>query len=152
VFNRNAALTNLIGLAVCVGACLAPTPWLSFPAAVVLLLVMPGRLLLRLLPPMASTRGRGWFAFAAAAVLMPVPLSWVWGVSNDRVVVLASAVAINLLLMILGRGRPVAPPAPVMFESSGGRWVFIALVGWTTACVTGGPPTCRRTTTSSTTR
>lgn len=68
---------------------------------------------------------------------MPVPLSWVWRVSNDRVAVLGAIVALNALLLIPARGRRKEAAAPAIFDSAGGRWLFTAIIGWTAACVLG---------------
>ena len=63
---------------------LAPTPWISFPAASLLVLWLPGRLVVRALPPLDAGPGQIWLALTAGLVLVPVPLSWFWRYSMPR--------------------------------------------------------------------
>jgi hypothetical protein len=131
--------------------CLLPVAPISVLCAAVLLLYLPGRLVIHLLSPLDSAAGRSWMAVSVSLVLMPVPLAWVWRMTNERVWILVSILGVNLLpafglwarRRLASRGgvragdrAPAAGDAvqpATMFVSSRARGVFAALVAWLAA-------------------
>ncbi|MFQ5413132.1 MAG: hypothetical protein ACE5E6_01610 [Phycisphaerae bacterium] len=132
-----AARPALLLLVVCTMACMLPTPWISAPAAAVLVLWLPGRQLVRLLPGMGALPGRAWSSMAASLVLMPIPLSWLWWLTNDRVAVVVAVAAINAVLIAFAARAPYEPAPPAMFPSSRSRRVFALIVTWVAGWVLG---------------
>ncbi len=126
----------LLLVIVAAAASLAPTPRISFPAAVLLTLWLPGWLLLRALRWGDGDAGRGWSAVAASIVLAPLPLSWVWSCSNSRLAVLASLVAVNLALLLWAwRRSSPADLQAALFSRPRTRWAFTILVVFVGTCV-----------------
>lgn len=125
---------NLLCIALAAGGCLLPTSWISFLAAV-LLLWLPGRFLVQLLPQINTGPGAGWSSIAASLVLLPVPLHWVWRVSNDRLAVLGVATVISVLLAIPACRRGTRPSAAPMAARPVARLSLAVLVVWVAACV-----------------
>jgi hypothetical protein len=139
---HNAAMrlsgTRVIDLSFILGVaavCWVPTPWVAFPAAVVLVLWLPGRFVLRLLRGLEEAPGGFWLAVILSLVLMPVPLSWLWWVSNDRWAVWGAVVGINMLLWLADRRPRVAVDSRPTFSGAGTRWLLFALAAWLGVCV-----------------
>ncbi|MGQ9650932.1 MAG: hypothetical protein ACUVXJ_12545 [Phycisphaerae bacterium] len=116
-------------------ACLVPTPWLSLPAAAILLLWLPGRSLLHLLPGLESLRDSKWVTVATSTALMPVLLSWFWHLTNARWAIVAIVCALNLVLATAGRKSILAEEAPRAPLSRRHRLLLSAMTIWTSACV-----------------
>jgi len=124
--------------AVGAAACLSPTLWLSFPAAAVLTLWLPGRSLLRAIGWEDGRAGRGWIAVATSIVLVPLPLSWVWNWSNSRWAVLAALVTVNVALLLwASRRSPREIREAPLFSSPRSRRLFVVPVLFVGACVFG---------------
>lgn len=116
-------------------ATLVPTPWIAFPAAFVLVVWLPGKLLVRAHRGLGDGRGRHWLGPAAAVVLMPVALSWVWRFTNVRLAVLGAVMAVNVVLWLLAlRAGSVARPAP-LWDSRRARVLFGLLLAFVGVCV-----------------
>ena len=128
----------LLRIVVAALACLAPPPWISFPAAALLVLWFPGQLLRKIFRWDSRCAGGGWIGLATSIVLIPLPLSWVWLFSNSRWAVWATVLAINLLLFVAARrgGAAVEEP-PAMLSTPRRRTIFVALVTWIGVCVFG---------------
>jgi len=134
---RQFIVRELGWLAACALACWAPTPWIAFPAAAVLVLWLPGRMVVRLVGQGGRGVGTAWSALGASIVLTPLALNWVWSVSNDRWIVFTTVVLIDVGLVLLA--ARVHPP-PSSAGPSGSRAQRAALLGiivWTAACVLG---------------
>jgi hypothetical protein len=129
-------LPQILGVA---ALCLVPTPWIAFPAAALLALWFPGRLLIKSLGWDRGCAGQAGLAVAASVVLIPLPLSWLWSCSNNRWRVLAALLAVNLLLLVAARYRKSPgeqQPSP-MFSTARLRWAFAALILFVGGCVFG---------------
>ena len=137
VLGRQSVITSLACVLGAAGLCLLPTPWLSFPAAALLVMYWPGRAVIRLLRPVAVAPGADWSALTASLVLMPVPLHWLWRFSNARGAVLGVVTAINALLVLAAhyRGTQLTPPVPVAGRAP--RRMLRMLLIWVAACVFG---------------
>jgi len=131
------SVAYIAGVALCATACLAGPIWLGLPAAAILLLWIPGRMFMRLLGDVDAAPGRAWLAVAASMILMPVPLSWIWQISNERLAILGGVAAINLVLIFLAGRAAARPRATCMFGTWRGRAIFTAIVLWSAACVFG---------------
>lgn len=127
--------SRLAILILATAACFAPTCWISLPAAAILVLWLPGRSLLYLLPGLESLRGSRWVVIAASVALMPVALSWLWHLANARWAVVASVCVLNLVLAVAGwkgfLAEGAAPPA----ASGRHRLLVAAMTVWTSGCV-----------------
>jgi len=117
--------------------CLVPSAWVALPAGVVLTLILPGWFLIGALRGLDRHAGRLWVAFAASFAGVPVVLSWVWRVSNDRWAILAALVALNAVLWLLGSGGRCANGGAPMFISPRARRFFGVMVAFVAACVFG---------------
>ena len=126
-----------VGAGVCAAACGAGPWWLAVPAAAVLLLYLPGRSVLRHLGVLLSPAERTWWAIALSMVLMPVGLSWLWHVTNDRWAVLGGVAGVNVLLAAWPRRRQELAAAEAMFARRWVRWAFAGVAAWTVLCVFG---------------
>lgn len=127
--------SRLAQILLAIVACLLPTPWISLPAAGLLVLWFPGRCLPSLLPGLENLRRSVWPAVAASMVLMPVVLSWVWHVANGRWVVLACVGLVDIALALL-EWRWGGPPSDAPPRTPGrSRWLLDAMVGWTAGCI-----------------
>jgi hypothetical protein len=127
----------LAGVALCAAACLVPFAWVSLTAAVVLVLWVPGRSLVRWLSRLDDAPGAGWSAIAASLVFMPLPLSWIWGISNRRPVVLSAVLAIDVVLLIGAHFSGPRRHPPPMFRTRRARNLLGVLVLWVAGCVCG---------------
>lgn len=113
----------------------APWPLLSFPASLVLLAWLPGRLLASALSGVApQARASDWVA--ASLALMPVPLYVAWWFSAERWVIVCVVAAVNAALWLFARRRTTAL-APPETESAGQRLALFGLLGFTALCVFG---------------
>lgn len=115
-------------------ACCAPTPWISLPAALVLVIALPGWAVGRTLAARGVVGVDAWQGLAAGIVMVPVWMNWVWRISNDRWFVLGAMVLLNALLVGLAawaRHRRTSEPAPPRRASR----AFALLVGGVAACV-----------------
>jgi hypothetical protein len=136
---------HLLIYLVAVAACCLPTAWLATPAAILLVAWLPGRLVLACLRLDRSTFERLWCGIAASIALVPVPLAWLWRLSNDRWAILATLGVLNLGLLIaamrLQRRRRSAAAGPAPGESrpfpKRTRLAIRALIVWVSACVFG---------------
>lgn len=72
---------------------------------------------------------------AASAVLVPVMLSWLWRVSNDRWVLLGAVVLVNLVLVLAGRASRSSEPAHPNEVRGRTRLLLTCLIGWMAGCV-----------------
>ncbi len=134
---KSSDLANLVLISGAAFGCLAPTAWVSFPAAVLLVLWLPGRLLVQALRPINTMPGGFWLAISTSILLSPIPLSWFWRFSNSRPTLLIGLVALNLLLLIVSRRTEAVPKPAAMFSSTRQRWLFAALILFVGACVFG---------------
>ncbi|HPD30254.1 MAG TPA: hypothetical protein PLL20_09685 [Phycisphaerae bacterium] len=116
-------------------ACIVPTPWISLPAAAILVLWLPGRSLLCLLPGLESLRTSKWAMVAASAALMPVPLSWAWRLTNARWAIVALVCGLNLVLAVAVRKDIRPREAPPASTSRRYRLLLAAMTIWTSGCV-----------------
>ena len=140
-------LTHVIYVIVAAAGCVAPTAWVAFPAACLLVLWLPGRLLVQRLRQVNQAPGRPWLAVAASIVLMPVLLSWVWRFSNDRFVILGAVLAVNAVLLLLTHGVAWPSTAAAMFPTRRMRRWFAAMLLYVGICVFGSywlPSGCDR--------
>ncbi|MCH8252799.1 MAG: hypothetical protein IID36_10145 [Planctomycetes bacterium] len=113
-----------------------PTPWVSFPAAAILVLWLPGRQIVRLVSCSTGEASDPWMAISASMVLMPIPLAGVWWQSNSRPVVLAAVAATNLALILaarVARSEPVSLEDPISSRRT--RTILYLMIAWTGACV-----------------
>ena len=122
---------NVLLLAVCAAACFVPTPLLSVPAGLVLLLFLPGVYVLHCCQPADAAPGRNWLAIPTSLIVMGLALSWVWQWSNDKNVLLVTIIAVNGILLFAATlfTRERSRPQP-MFDSSAQQWLLSALVLW----------------------
>ncbi len=124
VFGRDPTVSAVGHLGLLLAAalgCWSPVAWISFPAAAVLLLWLPGRAVIRLWRPISELPGAGCVAVAAAMVLMPIPLDWLWRWSNERLAVWVLSSGLNLLLWAVACRNPVAcavgPKRPIRYRA-----------------------------------
>lgn len=129
---------DVLLLVVAAGACLAPTGWLAIPGAAVLVLWLPGRSIVRLLPPLTTGLGVVFLTIALSIVLLPVPLHWLWQVTNDRAAVFVVVLGVNALLLAIAAWRSAEPAAPTAGASDRGAQVVVAAAAlWIGGCVAG---------------
>ncbi len=121
-------------LLLCVVMCALPVPWVAFPAAVLLVLFIPGALLLRTISPVMQHRGAFFVALALSALTISIPLTWTWRVTNDRWVVLMVAAGSNLSLWLMGLrwALPISGDSPRI--DRGTNLVFGGFIGWIALC------------------
>ncbi len=124
---------DLILLVASVAGCVTTVPWLALPAALVLFAWLPGRSLVRSLGGVDRAAGAGPVAVAASLVFIPVVLTWVYLLTNNRWVIVAAVSVVDLLLIVFSWRRPSAPPSPA--PSRRVRLILLALVLWTGGAV-----------------
>lgn len=133
---RSAFVKDASLLAACVAACFIPTPLLSVPAALILLVYLPGVFAIRCCRLAEDSSGRHWLGIPMSLVVMGLVLSIVWRWSNDRSVLLATVIAVNGVLLIAAHLLTHTPQRPLsMFDNNLQRGLFIALILWVGLCV-----------------
>ncbi|NLE59272.1 MAG: hypothetical protein GX616_13000 [Planctomycetes bacterium] len=127
--------SRLATILLATAACLAPTPWISLPAAAIVVLWFPGRSLLHLLPGLESLRVSKWVVVATSVALMPIFLSWLWHLTNNRWAVVTAVCVLNLILAVAGWRGFLAEEAPPPTVSGRTRLLVAAMIVWTSGCV-----------------
>lgn len=131
-----AARPQLLLLAVLAGICWIPLGFVAAPAAALLMLWLPGRSLLRLLPPVATLPGRLACELGASLLLMPLPLHLLWTLTNHRGAVGALVVAVNAVLIVAAAQRRPVSASPLARSAMvrGALWLLLAYVSGCIFC------------------
>jgi hypothetical protein len=108
-----------------------PLVVVALPAAIYLLMWMPGRSVLRILG-LEHVRGRAILSVAISLVIVPIVLNLVWQHSNSRWVVLGVLVGLNLVLGLAAVRQPTTPAEPLPRE---GRFALAMILAWTCGLV-----------------
>ena len=126
--------TELILIILAGGCCLAPSLWIAFPAAALLVLYLPGRQWARLIPGLAENLGVHLSSLVLSITAVPVVLAWTWRMSNDRFIALCTLLAICLLPWIFNR-KKIDIPRP--FKETGKRhqWAMTGITAYIGFCV-----------------
>jgi len=123
-------------LAMCIAATFVPIPLLSVPAALILLVYLPGVYALRCCRLAAGSSGQRWLAIPMSLIVMGLVLSVVWQWSNEKSVLLTTVIAVNGVLLIAAHLLTHTHQRPAsMFDSRLQRLSFFALVCWVGLCV-----------------
>lgn len=119
-------------LAVCAATCWAPTPWLAFPAAFMLALVLPGMFIVTRWSLLDALRGRTWLALSTSVVVVPIVLDWAWRLSNTRLTIFGAITLLNAAVLLFPRPRRISARTAQASEPpahSIARTLLLVLVG-----------------------
>ncbi|NOX57879.1 MAG: hypothetical protein GXP29_03360, partial [Planctomycetes bacterium] len=122
----------------CGVACLIPWAPVSCVAALILVLWLPGKAILHSIRQLDHAPGRGAMIVAASIVLLVIPLSWFWRISNAPVPVIAFVVGLNLVLTFFATWvRRSTPESPADSSNPNPPALLFAICLWTGVCIFG---------------
>ncbi|GIK40590.1 MAG: hypothetical protein BroJett011_44230 [Chloroflexota bacterium] len=127
---NNLTVTALLTLVAVLGA-LTPLPWISFPAALLLLTVLPGGQIVRLVGLFAAWRETRSLvlSIASGVLLTPIFLHWASLLFGfNRPLVFATLVGLTLGLAWLNDLWPTTQPSPLRLCDTRRQYIFLALL------------------------